>query len=220
VDARDVSEEVFAYKFFLWTPDGFPVTMDDGVEVWVTLSSPNTRRRSEEMREEVEVDLEGFIGGGRRLYGGGGDGGRIVSRASPAPPHLKRGSYEKPPSPPSPALKPSYSQIVKTKKLPRDPEKQARDPKRTSCDISRDPLVPPRSHDQTRDQTRSRVQPRSHDRPRFGHATHLLIGTWQTVGINQLSTRSKRSRGIPQGIPHSFSPMDTGTGNTLIGLRA
>jgi len=80
VDAGDVSEEVFAYKFFLWTPDGFPVAVDDGVEVRVMLSSPHTRRRSEEMREEVEVDLEGFVGGGRRLYGGGGDGGRIVER--------------------------------------------------------------------------------------------------------------------------------------------
>jgi len=139
-----------------------------------------------------------------------------LSRASPAPPHLKRGSYEKPPSPPSPALKPSYSQIVKTKKPPHDPEKQACDPKRTSCDpsrdISRDLPVPPRSHDQTRDQTQSRVHTRSHDRPHFGCATHPLIGTWQTVGTNQRSTRS-------QGIPHSLS-MDTGTGNTLIGLRA
>ena len=140
-----------------------------------------------------------------------------VSWASPVPPHLKRGSYEKPPSPPSPALKPSYSQIVKTKKPTRDPEKQARDPKRTSCDtshdISRDPPVPSRSHDQTHDQTRSRVHTRSHDRPRFGRATHPLIGTWQTVGTNRRSTRS-------QGIPHSLSPMDTGTSNTLIGLRA
>jgi len=144
-----------------------------------------------------------------------------MSRALPAPPHLKRGSYEKPPSPPNPALKPSYSQIVKTKKPPRDPEKQARDPKRTSCDpshdVSRDPLVPLRSHDQTRDQTRSHVHTRSHDQPCFGRATHPLIGTWQTVGTNQ---RSTRSQGIPQGIPHSLSPMDTGTGNTLIGLRA
>jgi len=64
VDARDVSEEVFAYKFFLWTPDGFPVAMDDGVEVRVTLSSLHTRRRSEEVREEVEVDLESFVSGG------------------------------------------------------------------------------------------------------------------------------------------------------------
>ena len=58
----------------------------------------------------------------------------ILSQASPASPHLKRGSYEKPPSPPSPALKPSYSQIVKTKKPSRDPEKQTRDPKKISCD--------------------------------------------------------------------------------------
>ena len=140
-----------------------------------------------------------------------------LSRASPAPPHLKRGSCEKPPSPPSLALKPSYSQIVKTKKPPRDPEKPARDPKRVSGDpsrdISRDPSVPPRSHDQARDQTRSRAPTRSHDHLRFGRATHPLIGTWQTVGTNQRSTRS-------QGIPHSLSPMDTGTGNTLIGLRA
>ena len=158
-----------------------------------------------------------------------------MSRASPAPPHLKRGSYEKPPSPPSPALKPSYSQIVKTKKPPRDPEKQAHDPKGISCDpekqardpkgiscdpsrdISRDPSIPPRSHDQIRDQTRSCVPTRSHDHLRFGRATNPLIGTWQTVGTNQ---RSTRSQGIPQGIPHSLSPMDTGTSNTLIGLRA
>jgi len=71
-----------------------------------------------------------------------------LSRASPASPHLKRGSYEKPPSLPNPALKPSYSQIVKTKKPPRDPKRTSCDP---SCDVSRDPPVPPRSHDQARD---------------------------------------------------------------------
>jgi len=85
VDARDVSEEVFAYKFFLWAPDGFPVAMDDGVEVRVTLSSPHTRWRSEEMGEKVEVDLEGFVVGGRRLYGGGGDGGQVAERRGWAP---------------------------------------------------------------------------------------------------------------------------------------
>jgi len=85
VDMRDVSEEVFAYKFFLWTPDGFPVAMDDGVEVRVMLSSPHTRRHSEEMREEVEVDLEGFVSGGRRLYGGGGNRGRVAERRGWAP---------------------------------------------------------------------------------------------------------------------------------------
>jgi len=85
VDARDVSEEVFAYKFFLGAPDVFPVVVDDGVEVRVTLSSRDTRRCSEEMREEVEVDLEGFVVGGRRLYGGGGDGGWVAERWGRAP---------------------------------------------------------------------------------------------------------------------------------------
>ena len=85
VDARDVSKEVFAYKFFLWAPDSFPVAVDNGIEVWVTLSSPNTRWRSEEIREKVEVDLDGFIGGGRRLYSGGGDGGQIAERWGGAP---------------------------------------------------------------------------------------------------------------------------------------
>jgi len=80
VDARDVSKEVFAYKFFLGTPDMLPIAMDDGVEVRVTLSTLNTRRRSEEVREEVEVDLEGFVIGGRRLYSSSGDGGRIAER--------------------------------------------------------------------------------------------------------------------------------------------
>jgi len=85
VDAGDVSEEVFAYKFFLWTPDGVPVAMDDGVEVRVTLSRHHTRWCSEEVREKVEVDLDGFVVGGRRLYGGGGDGGRIMERRGWAP---------------------------------------------------------------------------------------------------------------------------------------
>ena len=85
VDAGDVSEEVFAYKFFLWAPDGLPVAVDDGVEVQVTLSSPHTRRCSEEVREEVEVDLDDFVVDGRRLYGGGGDGGRIPERWGWAP---------------------------------------------------------------------------------------------------------------------------------------
>src|SRR6266581_8556755 len=57
----------------------------------------------------------------------------MVSRASPAPPNLKRGSHAKPPSPPIPPLKPSYSQIVKTKIPPHDPEKQARDPGAMAC---------------------------------------------------------------------------------------
>ena len=61
------------------------VAMDDCVKVRVTLSSLNTRRRSEEVREEVEVDLKGFVVGGRRLYSGGGDGGWVAERRGRAP---------------------------------------------------------------------------------------------------------------------------------------
>ena len=135
-----------------------------------------------------------------------------LSQVKPALPHLKRGSHEKPPSPPSPALRPSYSQIVKTKIPPCDPKKQAHNPGKQSPDLSCDPSIPSRSHDQIHDQTRSHAQTQSHDPPCFGCATHLLIGMWKTVGTYQPSTRSMRSQGIPQGIPHSLSPMDTGTG--------
>jgi len=102
----------------------------------------------------------------------------ILSRASPAPPHLKRGSHEKPLRPPSPALRPSYSQIVKTKKPTRDPGAIARapamkgsryrevpssiptkdnylacDPGKLSRDTSCDPLLASAPRDQSHDLT-------------------------------------------------------------------
>jgi len=104
--------------------------------------------------------------------------------------------------------------MVKTKIPPCDPENGACDPGKVTHDIPRDPLPALVTCDHTRDLIRS------HNPTRFGHATCPLIGTWKTVGTNQRSTRSTRSQGIPQGIPHSLSPMDTGTSNTLIGLRA
>jgi len=117
----------------------------------------------------------------------------ILSQALPAPPHLKRGSCAKAPSPPDPTLKLSYSQIVKTKIPPCDPEKQACDPGNQSRVPSRvpscDPPIRDRSPDITRDQTRSRVLTQPRDPTCFGRAKHPLIGTWQTVGINQRSTR-------------------------------
>jgi len=161
-----------------------------------------------------------------------------LSWASPVPPCLKRGLNAKPPSLPSPPLKPSYSQIVKTKIPPRDPGAMARapamkgsrywevpgsiptkdnylacDPGNLSRVSSRDPLLASAPHDQSHDLTRSRDPTRPRDQARFGRATRPLTNTWKTVGTSQQSTRS-------QGIPHSLSPMDTGTGNTLIGLRA
>ena len=130
-----------------------------------------------------------------------------VSWASPAPPYLKRGSHTKPPSPPSPTLKPSYSQIVKTRIPPRDPEKQAHDPGNLSRVPSRDPPAPVRSPDITHDQAWSRASTRPRDPTCFGRATRPLINTWQTVGTNQRSTRFSRSQGIPQWILESVIPL-------------
>jgi len=96
----------------------------------------------------------------------------ILLQASPTPPYLKRGSDAKPPSLPSPPLKPSYSQIVKMKIAPHDPRK-------VTCDSSRDPLPTSAPCDQSHDQIRP------HDPTHFGHAIHPLIGTWKTVGTNQ-----------------------------------
>jgi len=74
-----------------------------------------------------------------------------MSQASPTLPYLKRGSHTKAPSPPDPTLKPSYSQIVKTKIPPRDSGKQARDPGKVTRDVSCDPLPALVAHDLTRD---------------------------------------------------------------------
>jgi len=86
----------------------------------------------------------------------------LLSWALPTPPCLKRGSDVISPSLPSLPLKPSYSQIVKTKIPPCDPKKETHDPRRVlhdlSCDTSRDPPVLSRSHDQAHDQMRSHVQ--------------------------------------------------------------
>jgi len=155
----------------------------------------------------------------------------LLSWASPAPPHLKRGSSEKPPSPPSPALKPSYSQIVKTKKPPRDPGAMAcapamkgsryqevpgsiptkdnylaRDPGNLSRVSSHDPLSASAPRDQSHDLTRSRDPTRPHDQARYGHATNLLIGVWKTVG------RSTDRRDFPGDSPRDYprdSPRDS-----------
>jgi len=131
----------------------------------------------------------------------------ILLQASPTPPHLKRGLPEKPPSPSSPTLRPSYSQIVKTEKQPCDPGAMARvlamkgsryrevpgsiptkdnylarDPGKLSHDTSHDPLLASASRDQSHDLTRSCDPIRPRDQARYGRATNPLIGVWKTVG--------------------------------------
>ena len=109
-------------------------------------------------------------------------------------------SHLKPPSPQSPALKPTYSQALKVPTRPHDSGKPL-------CN----PLPPPGPHDQARDQ----VEVKSHDvscvvsnttqspdlrvtRTRTRYATCPLLYTWKTVG-------AKPREGIPLGIPHSLS---------------
>ena len=70
-----------------------------------------------------------------------GAGTGALSQASPVPPYLKRGSNAKPPSLPSLALRPSYSQIVKMKIPLCDPEKGACDPGKVTCDYKGSNLI-------------------------------------------------------------------------------
>ena len=115
----------------------------------------------------------------------------------------------------APAMKGSQYQEVPGS-IPTKDNYLACDPGNLSRVSSRDPLLTSVPRDQSHDLIRSRDHTQPRDQARFGQATRPLTNTWKTVGTNQWSTRSQ---GIPQGIPHSLSPMDTGTGNTLIGLR-
>jgi len=81
----NVSKEVLIYKFFLRAPDLPSFFVEDGVLVWVDLSLVSTRWHSKEMREESKVDVIDIIEGGRRLYGGGGDGQWVAERWGWAP---------------------------------------------------------------------------------------------------------------------------------------
>jgi len=83
--ARNVNEEVFAYKFFLGAPNFPSLFIEDGILVRVDLSLISARWRSEEVREESWVDFVEVVEGGRRLYGGGGDGRRVTKRRGWAP---------------------------------------------------------------------------------------------------------------------------------------
>jgi len=117
-------------------------------------------------------------------------------------PHLKRGSHKKPPSPPSLALKPSYSQIVKMKIPLGDSEKRACDPGAMACVLAMKgswywevpSSIPTKdnylahdpgnlSHDSSCDpllasalHDQSHDLTRLHDQACYGHATNLLIG--------------------------------------------
>ena len=62
--AGDVLQEVAVSEFFLGAPNLVSALVDDGVLVGVALLFEETRRRSEEMREEGEVHLKVFFKAG------------------------------------------------------------------------------------------------------------------------------------------------------------
>jgi len=72
--AGDVSKEVLPYELVLWAPNFPSIVVDDGVKMRVSGRWVKAWRSSEKVRKKIEV--EGDFVGGRRLYGGGGDGGR------------------------------------------------------------------------------------------------------------------------------------------------
>src|SRR5712691_8491627 len=106
----------------------------------------------------------------------------FLSWAKPTSSQIPRESPMKMLSPSRPTLKPSYSQVVKTRKIAHDPS-------------------PPRSralpHDQIQGQSRgiacATLGNKSQDQMHYRHVSHPLIGTWKTMGTNQRRDPQQRS---------------------------
>jgi len=81
---RDVSEEIFPYELVLWTPNFPSVFVEDSVKMRVISRWVSARRLGKKVWVKVEV-VEDFVDGGRRLYGGGSDWGRVMERWGWAP---------------------------------------------------------------------------------------------------------------------------------------
>src|SRR6266704_3424185 len=78
-DPRDNAEGVAVDVLVLRTPDVLTRFVNNCIQVWVSVCNLEARGFGEEVGEEGEVE------GGRRLYGGGGDGGRVAERWGRAP---------------------------------------------------------------------------------------------------------------------------------------
>jgi len=74
----------------LRTPDLLTSFVYNCVQMRVSVSSLEAQGFSEEVGEKGEVDKVVFIVGGRRLYGGGGNGGWVVERWGWAPNNIFR----------------------------------------------------------------------------------------------------------------------------------
>jgi len=84
LDPRDDTKGVAVDVLVLGAPN-FPTSfVYNYIEMRVSVSPFNTRRVSEEVAKDGEVDLV-VVDGGRRLYRGGGDGGQVLERWGWAP---------------------------------------------------------------------------------------------------------------------------------------
>src|SRR6266704_1001932 len=73
-DPRDNAEGVAVDVLVLRTPDLLTRFVNNCIQMRVSVCNLEARGFGEEVGEESEVE------GGRRLYGGGGDGGQVVER--------------------------------------------------------------------------------------------------------------------------------------------
>ncbi len=78
-DPRDDAEGVAVDVLVLRTPDLLTGFVNNCIQMRVSVCNLEARWLGEEVGEEGEVE------GGRRLYGGGGDGGRVAERWGWAP---------------------------------------------------------------------------------------------------------------------------------------
>jgi len=68
----------------LRTPNLLAAFINNCIQIRVSVSGLGTRGVSEEVGEKVNIDGVVFVGG-RRLYGGGGNRGRVAKRWGRAP---------------------------------------------------------------------------------------------------------------------------------------
>jgi hypothetical protein len=150
----------------------------------------------------------------------------ILSRAQLAPSQHPRDAPKNPPSPPSLALKLSYSEATKKTSCTLTYPRPTRDPEKGHVttsgahDQAHDPLAPKPSHDQSQvtscddARTKSLVIPttRSGDHVRFGCTMHPLVNTWKTVQQTQEPAITIAGlRAIHHWMTHSNSVRSTDT---------
>ena len=79
MDPRDDAEGVAVNVLVLGTPNFLTSLVYNCVQMRVSVSFFGACRVSEEVAKDGKVDLI-VVDGGRRLYGGGGNGGRVAER--------------------------------------------------------------------------------------------------------------------------------------------